>query len=115
MYYLNLPLRAQLKSGFFWFEPGLQANLLLGSNNQTNSPLFSEDYIKRFNLTYTLAGRFNLFKGLSLHAGMEGWFTPLPSARAVWPSPSTVVIDYYQFSFIIGGRYMFNQPARIKR
>lgn len=113
LYYLNLPMKVQLKAGSFWFEPALQANLLLGANNQTSDPFFSKEDLRRVTLTYTLLTRVNLFKGLSLHGGIESWLTPAPLAH--FSHQANREIRYYQFSFIIGARYMFNQPSQTKR
>lgn len=111
LYYFNIPLRVQLKAGFFWLEPGLQTNVLLWMNNQNGEytiDLLQQKDCYPVQLSASLMGRFNIFRGLSLSIGHERWLTPV--AKLEYENNASLSTTYYQLGWVIGLRYMINQP-----
>lgn len=119
LYYLTIPVRLQFKTcHFFWLEPGIEAQYLLGHKdvnfqNDPNDPYplpFNADELHSFNLVGTASMRFNIFRGLSLNAGYHMDLMPVAKIDARSPSDPSATITYKDFGAYIGLRYMFNQP-----
>ncbi len=112
IFYFNIPVKLQLKAGFFWIEPGLQTNILIAKSEGSSSFEFDRKDLKPINLSYSLIGRFNLSKGISLHLGYERALTPVARVESQFQQ---VGHTYYQISWLIGFRYMINEPNKSKR
>lgn len=105
MFHANIPLKIQLKLGFFWLEPALQTNVFLGMYDDTPNRLrpfsLQSSDVKPIYLSGSLAGRFNLFRGLSVSLGWERWLTPIAEMDDT---------KYYSLGWVLGFRYMFSEP-----
>ena len=118
MFYLNVPLTLQLKAGFFWLEPSLQSNLLFamydGIEKKSPADLDRDDLEPVF-FSYSILGRFNLFKGLSLHLGYENHLTPIGAIQSPPEQSYKQSTTYYQYAYVLGVRYMFGEPEKRRR
>lgn len=114
LYYLNVPLRLQLKPfRFLWIEPGVESMILLGHTDVgydtpwgTDEPFDNED-LEFYTISGYLGLRINVFKGLSLNAAVSSGLTSVAEAEGSVPGVSATYAD---FTYSVGVRYMLNQP-----
>lgn len=113
LYYLNIPVKLQLKMGFFWLEPGIENRIFLFVKDKSLPANQEEDFmspsdINIYNLAGTIGGRFNLFRGLSLNLGFGLSLTDIARHRLEFQPQTTV--SFNNMNYFLGVRYMINQP-----
>lgn len=106
-YYLSLPLRIQLKMGFFWFEPSIENRFFL-SSDKTVGGLVDEE-INNYYMAIASTLRFRLYEGLSLSVGLSQSISQV-AYREHSSIPEGANTSYSSFAWFVGVRYMFNQP-----
>lgn len=112
IYYLNIPVKLQLKPfKFFWIEPGIENKILLGHTDigfpepkpHRYRP-FDPDHLNTYDITALMVLRFNLLKKLSLSIG---YHQALTHTAFVTSELSSAVTTYEDRGIRIGIRYMF--------
>lgn len=118
IYYLNIPIKLQIKLGFVWLEPGVEHKFPFGvnsANDNSGSHVVSLDRtdLKNYHLDANVGGRINFFRGLSLSLGYGWALTPLAYMEDE-RYPHLFQTAYYNRYYYLRLRYMFNQPLKKK-
>lgn len=111
-YYVNMPVRLQIKLGPFWVEPGVENRFFVGSGDLDWG--LENGEMNTYVLYGSIAGRLKLFRGLSVSVGYSQSLTEVAYSRHSYIATGANS-SYSALAWFVGLRYMFNQPYDKRR